>query len=102
MGAASASLVAAEPFGSLPAELEDDREVLRLGEISTSPGARATLRIEERVPERGTRRAPVSTKTWVPILPVLPLEWPFPAATLLFSVRNLWIEERELEAGGLN
>jgi hypothetical protein len=32
-----------------------------------------------------------------PILPVLPLEWPFPAATLLLEL--LLTEEREPEAG---
>jgi hypothetical protein len=37
------------------------------GEVrGDDPELSSDLRIEERVPERGTRRAPVPTKTWVP------------------------------------
>ena len=42
------------------------------------------------------------SKLWVPNPPQNWFEWPFPAATLLFAARYLRIEERELEAGGLN
>ena len=46
------------------------------------------LRIEERVPKRGTRRALISTRTWVPNPPQNWFEWPFPAATLLFCTTS--------------
>ncbi len=45
--------------------------------------ATADVRIEERVPEKGTRRAPIPTNFWVPNPPSFTPEWPFPAATLL-------------------
>ena len=59
--------------------------------------SRAKLRIEARVPERGTRRAPVPAKTRVPNPPSSTPEWPFPAATLLIGTA-CGSRERALEA----
>jgi hypothetical protein len=70
--------------------------------MGVTPRLASYLRIEERVPKRGTRRAPVPAKTRITQSSlVLPLEWPFPAATLLVA-SYLRIEERELDAGGPN
>ena len=43
------------------------KAAILLGKFTEDDPERASyLRIEERVPERGTRRAPVDAKTWVP------------------------------------
>jgi hypothetical protein len=62
-------------------------------------GLASDLRIEERVPERGTRRAPVPTKTWVPDPPSSTPLSGRSQRPLFLLVRRLRIEERELQAG---
>ena len=78
---------------------------------------RATCGSRSAYPKGGRDERRFPRKPGYPILPVLPLEWPFPAATLLLVGRlphrarrslsstprsTLRIEEREVEAGGLN